>query len=268
MARICVAIVIIWLGHLYDASAQTMVRPTDPNYAAKVKLVDEFFDRFNGKEITPYINKSRPDFKKQNLLSLFNMGMFKSRQDPLYIEADSLIERVLKDSISLNYRDSLWFAKAKCLAIINGKETELTVWLNVEKRTEDMSKWVIARAEGEVLKMIPPKTNHDMMLLPNDHETNFISLHRMTKDTPKQSMRFARKDFCIDETSVFFTLVSMGCLRIEYVTDLQFVFYQVPGYRFAISYYEREKANCGWLISSFQRINENDKEEFISKMHQ
>ena len=268
MARICVVIVIIWLGHLYDASAQTMVKPTDPNYAAKVKLVDEFFDRFNGKEITPYINKNQPDFKKQNLLSLFNIGMFKSRQDPLYIEADSLIGQILEDSISLNYRDSLWFAKAKCLATINGKETELTVWLNVEKRTEDMSKWVIARAEGEALKMIPPKTKYDMMLLPNDHETNFISLHRMTKDTPKQSMRFARKDFSIDKTSVFFTLVSMGLLKIEFVTDLQFVFYQVPGYRFAISYYEREKANCGWLISSFERISEKDKDEFISKMHE
>ena len=234
MTSLFVTMVILWLGHLCDASAQTMVRPTDPNYASKVKLVDEFFDRFNGKEITPYIDKNKPDYKKQNLLSLFNIGMFKSRQDPLYIEADSLIGKVLRDSICLDY---------------------------------DMSKWVIARAEGEVLKMIPPKTKHNMMLLPNDHETNFISLHRMTKDTPRQSMRFARKDFTIDETSVFFTLVSMGLLKIEFVTDLQFVFYQVPGYRFSISYYEREKANCGWLISSFERISEREKDEFISKMH-
>ena len=131
-----------------------------------------------------------------------------------------------------------------------------------------MSKWGIAKAEGETLKMIPPKTKYNMMLLPNDHETNFISLHRMTKDTPKQSMRFARKDFAIDETSVFFTLISMGLLKIEFVIDLQFVFYQVPGYKFAISYYEREKANCGWLISSFERISEKEKEEFISKMHE
>lgn len=268
MTRFLMIISILWLGHLVDASAQTMTRPTDPNYAAKVKLVDEFFDRFNGKEITPYIDKSKANYMKQNLLSLFNIGMFKSRQDPIYIEADSLITKVLKDSIRLNYRDSIWFAKAKCLAIINGKETELTVWLNVEKRTEDMSKWVIARAEGEALKMIPPKTKYDMMLLPNDHETNFLSLHRMTKDTPKQSMRFARKDFSIDETSVFFTLVSMGLLKIEFVTDLQFVFYQVPGYKFVIRYYEREKANCGWLISSFERISEKEKEEFISKMHE
>jgi len=266
MTRILVAIFVMWLGHLVGASAQTIVRPTDPNYAAKVKLVDEFFDRFNGKEITPYIDKRKLDFKKQNLLSLFNIGMFKSRQDPLYIEADTLIEKVLNDSIRLNYKDSLWFAKAKCLAVMNGKETELTVWLNVEKRSEDMSKWVIARVEGEVLKLNPPKTKYNMMLLPDDHETNFISLHRMTKDTPKQSVRFARKDFSLDETSVFFTLVSMGLLKIEFVTDLQFVFYQIPGYRFAISYYEREKANCGWLISSFGRIK-REKDEFISKMH-
>ena len=268
MKRVIAALTVLWLGHLSDVSAQTMVRPVDPNYGAKVKLVDEFFDRFNGKEITPYINKNQPDYMKQNLLSLFNIGMFKSRKDPLYVKADSLIDFIFADSIRLNYTDSLWFAKARCLATFNNKETELTIWLNVEKRTEDMSKWVIARAEGEVLKMIPPKTKHDFMLLPNDHETNFISLHRMTKDTPKQSLRFVRKDFSIDETSVFFALINMGQLRIEFVTDLQFIFYQVPGYRFSISYYEREKQNCGWLISSFEKVSESDKEEFISKMHE
>lgn len=256
------------LGHYINVSAQTLVKPVDPNYGAKVKLVDEFFDRFNGKEITPYINKDQDNCQKQNLLSLFNIGMFKSKKDPLYLKANSLIDKILDDSIQIGYTDSLWFAKAKCLAIYNGKKTELTVWLNVEKRTEDMSKWVIARAEGDILQINPPKTKHDMMLLPNDHETNFISLHRMTKDTPKQSMRFARKDFVVDETSVFFTLVSLGLLKIEYVTDLQFEFYQVPGYKFAISYYEREKQNCGWLISSFEQISDKDKENFILKMHE
>ena len=266
--RVFVFIICLELGHLCGASAQTMVNPIDPNYGAKVKLVDEFFDRFNGKELTPYIDKNGSDVQKQNLLSLFNIGMFKSRKDPLFLEADSLIAKIIGDSIRLNYTDSLWFAKAKCLAVVNGKETELTVWLNVEKRTEDMSKWVIARAEGEVLKMTPPKTKYDMMLLPNDHETNFISLHRMTKDTPKQSLRFARKDFAIDETSVFFTLISTGMLKIEFVSDLEFVFYQVPGYRFAINYYEREKANCGWLISSFEKVSESEKDKFISIMHE
>lgn len=263
-----IASVVFWLGLPREVSSQTMVTPIDPNYGAKVKLVDEFFDRFNGMEITPYINKSQSDYMRQNLLSLFNIGMFKSRKDPLYLEADSLIDFILADSTRLNYTDSLWFAKAKCLATIQGKETELTVWLNVEKRAKDMSKWVIARAEGESLKMTPSKTQHDFMLLPNDHETNFISLHRMTKDTPRQSLRFVRKDFFIDETSVFFALVNMGLLKIEFVTDLQFVFYQVPGYRFYISYFERDKQNCGWLISSFEKISESMKEEFISKMHE
>lgn len=267
MRKIIATFIFLWLGHLIDAPAQNLFMP-DLYYDAKVKLVDEFFDRFNCKEITPYIDNNLADYKKLNLLSLFNSGMFKSRKDPLFSEADSLAERILTDSIRLNYADSVWFAKAKCLSIMNGKETELTVWLNVEKRNEDMSKWVITRAEGSVLKMTPPKTKYDMMLLPNDHEINFISLHRMTKDTPKQSMRFARNNFAIDETSVFFTLVSMGLLKIESVIDLQFVFYQVPGYRFSISYYEREKANSGWLISSFERISEKDKDFFISKMYE
>lgn len=268
MLKTFVVIICLCLGHFCDVSAQTLVRPIDPNYEAKVKLVDEFFDRFNGKEITPYIDKEHGDYQKQNLLSLFNIGMFKSRKDSLYLEADSFMNVILTDSIHLNFTDSLWFAKAKCLAVMKGKEVELIVWLKVEKRTEEMSKWVIARVEGEALKMLPPKTKYDIFLLPNDHETNFISLHRMTKDTPKQSLRFVRKDFVIDETSVFFALVGFGEIQIEYVEDLQFVFYQVPGYRFCISYYEREKQNSGWLISNFEKVSDGEKEMFVSKMRE
>lgn len=267
MRRMFVAFA-LWLGCSLNVPAQIMVMPKDPNYDAKVKLVDEFFERFNGKEITPYIDKKRADYRKLNLLSLFNIGMFKSKRDQLYLRADSLIDYILRDSIRINYADTLWFAKAKCLAKIDGRNTEIIVWLNVERRSADMWKWVIARAEGNALKMTPPETKREVMLLPTDHETNFISLHRMTNDTPKLASKFARKDFHLDETSVFFTLISLGKLKIDFVTDIEFVFFQVPGYRFYISYFEREKTNCGWLISSFERISEKDKEMFLRKMHE
>lgn len=259
MTRYLFVILIVVLGRQSHVSSQTLLKPIDKNYEAKVKLVDEFFDRFNGWEYTPYINKELPNYKKQNLLSLFNIEMFKSRNSPLYMQADSLIDFVLDNNVHLNFSDSLWFAKAQCLAKMNGQETDLTIWLNVEKRDSVMLKWVIARVEGEVLKMKPSNSKHDIILFPNDHETNFISLHRLTKDYPKQSLQVARKSFEIDETSVFFTLVNLGVLKIESVTDLEFIFLQIPGYRFRIRYFERENANCGWLISSFEKIAENDE---------
>ncbi len=263
-----IALLLALLSCLSAVRGQVMVMPKDFNHNAKVKLVDEFFERFNGQEITPYIDRSRADYRKLNLLSLFNIGMFKSRQDTLYLKADTLMDVILTDGVRIAYADSLWFARARCRAVVDGHKTDITLWLSVEPRGDGMFKWVIARAEGKALELAAPATAHETMLLPTDHETNFISLHRMTSDTPHQALNFARKDFSPDPTTVFFALVYAGKLKIESVSDLSFRFLQVPGYEFYIHYFERDKANCGWLISSFAHMSEREKQLFIQKMHE
>ena len=92
---------------------------------------------------------------------------------------------------------------------------------------------------------------------------DFMSLNRITTERDDYITYYANKKFVVDETSVFFSLVYSGLLDIEYVLDLQFVFLQVPGYKFTIKHFERETNNAGWLIDSFKKISNKEKEEYL-----
>ena len=94
--------------------------------------------------------------------------------------------------------------------------------------------------------------------MPDDHETNFMSLYRMTDETADFITDFVSKDYQMESTTIFLTWIKSGSLKIEYVKDLQFVFNQVPGYEFTIKYISRENLNAGWLINSFTKITKKD----------
>lgn len=236
-------------------------------YKTRVKLVDEFFDRFNGKEFRPDIKSTSDDAKLKNLLVLFNAGMFKSMEDTAFLEAKTFAEKVLQDSVKLHYQDSTWIAKATCHGKLKGKAVDFTLYLNVENRRGKMFKWVIAKAEGSIFNLTPSLQKESIMLMPDDHETNFMSLHRITTEKDNYILNYKQKYFEVDPTTVFYAYVYTGVLDIEYVKPLEFVFLQVPGYRFTISHFERENFNAGWLINSLEKITDEEKTEFLNYIY-
>lgn len=236
-------------------------------YDSRIKLVDEFFDRFNGKEGHPNISKADKDYRKKNLMFVFNGKMFKSKKDVKFKELQNFIDTVIEKKISINYSDTAWFAKAVCHGKLKGKDVDFTLYLNVEHRKADMYKWVIAKAEGDAFNLKPSLKSDRIMLMPDDHETNFMSLHRITTEKDDLISCYTQKNYMLDETSVFLSDVYNGLLDIEYVKDLQFVFCQVPGYVFRIKFIERDTTNAGWLITSFDKVAENEKEKFLDYLY-
>lgn len=228
-------------------------------YNYRIKLVDEFFERFNGKRFRPDIDINSDDAKLKNLLVLFNAKMFKSLEDSAFIEAKSFAKKILQDSITIHYHDSTWIAKAVCHGTLKGKSVEFILYLNVENRRGNLYKWVISKAEGNIFELTPSLQKETIMLLPDDHETNFMSLRRITTEKDDYILNYKQKSFHVDQTTVFFTLVNTGLLNIEYVKSLDFIFFQVPGYTFSISHFEREKNNAGWLISTLEKKTEEEK---------
>ena len=239
----------------------------DGLYNSRIKLVDEFFDRFNGKEGHPDISRKDKDYRKKNLMFVFNGRMFNSKEDAKFKELQNFINTVIEKNISINYSDTTWFAKAVCHGKLKGKEVDFTLYLNVEHRKEDMYKWVIAKAEGDIFKLKPSFKSEKIMLMPDDHETNFMSLHRITTEKDDLISCYMQKDYPLDETSVFLSDVYNGLLDIDYVKDLQFVFYQVPNYVFRIKFIERETNNTGWLITDFDKVSEAEKEDFLDYLY-
>lgn len=239
----------------------------DDLYKTRVKLVDEFFDRFNGKELRPDIKTDNEDAKLKNLLVLFNGKMFKSLEDSAFVEAKTFAEKVIQDSIILHYQDSTWIAKASCHGKLKGKAVDFTLYLNVENRRGKMYKWVIAKADGSIFHLTPSLQKESIMLMPDDHETNFMSLHRITTEKDDYILNYKQKYFNVDPTTVFYAYVYAGVLDIEYVKPLEFIFYQVPGYKFTISHFERENYNAGWLINSLEKVTDEDKIEFLNYIY-
>ncbi len=240
----------------------------DEQYGARVKLVDEFFDRFNGLEDRPDIDKNDPDYHFKRLLVLFNGKMFTSFTDSTFIAAKEFIETINKDSVKLNYADKQWYANATCHGKFKGKDVVFTLYLTVEHRKSNMYKWVISKAEGDIFSLSPSKKSEKIMMMPDDHETNFLSLHRITNENDDLISNYTRKNHSVDETSVFLSYVYNGLLNIDYVSDLNFTFLQVPGYEFSIKEFEREGYNVGWLICSFNKLTEKQKKDKIKLVYE
>lgn len=229
----------------------------------RIGLLDEFLERFNGEAIHPEISVTSVDGRKKNLMALLDFAQFTSKEDTLFKEASKMMDIVLRDSIRINFSDTTWVAIAHCKGTMGNKNVKFDLFLTVQHRKLDMYKWVINKADGELFSVAPKNDNERIMLDPDSHETNFISLRRATREQPQNINKFMSKSFDYDATSVFTYLVYSGKLKIDYVEDLEFVFTQIPEYIFHVKYFERESQNSGWLIHSFYKSSSSEKATFL-----
>ena len=95
--------------------------------------------------------------------------------------------------------------------------------------------------------------------MPNDNEQFFMSVRKTTTETYKFIDDYVVKGYKADALSTFLALVRNNILKIDAVTDVEFVFMQVPGYTFSVKYFERESKNSGWLIDSFSKCDKDGK---------
>lgn len=237
-----------------------------PMYEARVKLLDEFYARFNGKEQRKGVDVKYTD-RKSNIMMLLDFSRFKSREDSAFIFAEAFAGDVIRDSIMVNYTDSCWFAKVKCHGVLAKKGVDFLLYLSIEKRGKDMYKWVISDVEGNIFSTSRSIDHRELFLHPNDHEQSFVSLVRTTEETSRYIDDFVKDGYECDALSIFLTLVRCGQLKIDYVSDVEFVYLQVPEYIFSVKHFERETMNAGWLISSIEKCNEAKKTKLLSRLH-
>lgn len=186
---------------------------------------------------------------------------------PKMLVADTMMQQVIDKNISLHYNDSLWVAKVKCKGKYKGKDTTFNLYLKVEQRDKDMYKWVIQKAEGKLFSLAPKVENERIMLMPDEHETRFTSLHRVTTDYQECVTNFADKHYQVDPTTVFYTMVQTGLLKIEFIDDVKFTFLQIPDYAFSIRYFDREGNNSGWLIDNIWKMSVDEKKQYIANIY-
>lgn len=264
--KTCALTFLLVCAGIINASAQTGMFDilNREQYKAKVKLVDEFFARFNGEELRNDLGADYSN-RESGVLLLFDIAKFKSKNDSGFVAARTFAHDAVQSGAKLNFEDNSWFAKIKCHGKLGQTKVTFNMVLCVEERDSGMYRWAISDVEGEIFNNSRDKSHKELFIMPNDNEQFFMSVRKTTTESYRFIDDYVKHSYHADALSTFLALVRSNQLKIDAVTDVEFFFMQVPEYVFTIKYFERENKNAGWLIDSCCKMSKMEKEQIIKK---
>ena len=240
---------------------------------AETKQVNQFFRRFNGEEDKKG-NRYYPKDKKYR-----NRQLRKNYLINLFDEGNNGISRALKkDFITLaideenpcylDFHGVDWFAEVHTVFLRRGKEVPVTLFMELEEENEGY-KWVISQVTADhLLQDFPEDTGEQKKFLhPLSHELGFMNL-RKALENKEEVDQYLVKDFQPDQLTLFLQEMKEGVLRFKTTKSIRFHFFQMGGWYFEVSHFNRSGYNRGWLISNLVALNDpvNDRaalESFI-----
>jgi len=239
------------------------------------KQVNQFFRRFNGEEdikgerYYPEDKEYRnPVLRKKYLENLFNnensyltpglkaefLGHLLDKEDPVFLE----------------FHSGNWFAEVTTTFNFQGTERFLTLFLQLEKDTVG-SKWVITNVYFEPFARIfadqdSLRFSGQKFLHPMSHELDFMNLVR-TFDNKSSLEQYLAWKYHPDFLTLFIYEFKKGNLQFKTVTKVKFHFFQVDGWYFELSDFNRQGYNTGWLISTLMKINIDEKDVLLKYIY-
>ncbi len=242
---------------------------------SSTKQVNQFFRRFNGEEDTQgdrYYPEDKdyhnPALRKKYLENLFD-------NDNSYLTPAlkaEFIDRVLdkKDPVFLEFHGGNWFAEVTATFKYQGSEQFLTLYLQLQEDTVG-SKWVISNIYFEPFARL--FENQDSLrqagqkfLHPLSHEIDFMNLVRTFADKSSLEQYLAWK-YHPDYLTLFVYEFKKGNLAFISITKVKFHFFQVDGWYFELSNFNRHGYNTGWLISSLMKVNKDEKDILLKYIY-
>lgn len=268
-ARIYILLMILF-PHV--ATAQTIntlshaETTTDGPFMYEVKVIDEFIERFNDapgsyirKESTRLLSTDSMITRHRLLRSLFNKRQAWNNDTALFIND------VLEGQQLLSFTDSNWYALADCTFAINGKNVQVPIALHI-CRQGNAAKWMIAATgQSDIYKQpttkryTPSISSKQDFISTSSHGTNFVYLHHVFSQPGNAVYYFAPHALQWQRTQQLLALIAEGKATFKYVKTVQYLFYGINGWVFAVSYFKRQQTNSGWLISNLQRLDDVTK---------
>lgn len=237
---------------------------------AQTKQVNQFFRRFNGEED----EKGNRYYAKDRQYR--NVKLRKKYLDLLFDYDNSTISRDLKTQFAkdvvdkdkpafLDFHNNNWFAEVHTTFLMNGKSQSVVLFMELEK-AQLGTKWVISNVHADMFDSYFARdtTKVGKFLHPLSHELDFMNLRRAFDEKDSIS-QFAVKRFVPDHLSLFLYEVKKGNLKFKTVEDVKFHFFQVEGWYFELSEFNRPGYNTGWLISGLTRLNSEADKEILRK---
>lgn len=237
---------------------------------AENKQVNQFFRRFNGEEDEKgerYYPKDR-QFRNEKLRKKYIGILFDASNSGISSDLKTQFAKEVLDKekpVILNFHGGNWFSEVHTIFTMNGKEVPVTLFMELEKHRLG-TRWIISKVYADLFK---PYFQRDTVkvgkfLHPLSHELDFMNL-RKAFNNPDSAIQFASKKFVPDHLSVFLYEVKKGNLKFKTVEEVKFHFFQINGWYFELSEFNRSGYNTGWLISNLVKVKNESEKNLLRK---
>lgn len=227
----------------------------------KVKLMDEFFRRFNYE--TDYKGDAIPTrndttaldtvAKRKNLMTLFNLDKFANENKELDSISSAFLDYVIKNDKKIHYADTTWQAEAIASFTLGGKSYPIRIVLQTEHVKDVIYKWAIKDIKSTALSCLTDSIKSGVSIMPGAHGSSFITLPETINLNAKSVRSLFHKGYEPNVLTVFEYLVSTGKIKMQNVTKVIYHF-QLGDYNFTVERVEKEKSyNKGWLINDITK---------------
>ncbi|CAN5117621.1 hypothetical protein BH09BAC3_BH09BAC3_29340 [soil metagenome] len=256
---------IIFLPH--TTTAQLITDKDESKLYAQSKQVNQFFRRFNGEEDEKgnrYYQGNKQyrnaKLRKKYLTILFdasNTGMTDALKNEF---VNFLLAK--PESTVVDFHGGNWFAEVQTLFAVNAKENTVTLFMELEKDHLGY-KWTIQKAHADFFKpyFYRDTTKIGRFLHPMSHELDFMNLRKAF--LPDSISQFTVKRFVPDHLSLLLYEIKKGNMVFKSVERTKFHFFQIDGWYFEVSDFNRPGYNTGWLISNLVKLKDSSEKELL-----
>jgi hypothetical protein len=237
---------------------------------AQNKQVNQFFRRFNGEEDEKgerYYPKDR-QYRSEKLRRKYLGILFDASNSGISQDLKVQFAREVLDKDKpgiLNFHGGNWFSEVHTTFVMNGKEVPVTLFMELEKHHQG-TRWVISKVYADAFKAYFDRDTVKVgkFLHPMSHELDFMNLRKAFSNRDSVS-QFTLKKFVPDHLSVFLYEVKKGNLTFKTVNEVKFHFFQIDGWYFEVSQFNRSGYNTGWLISNLVKVKNESEKNLLRK---
>lgn len=233
---------------------------------AETKQINQFFRRFNGEEDQEgnrYYqgdkNYQSPQLREKYLKMLFD------NQNPSLSNAlkSEFVQKVNDKTkpVLLNFHGGEWFAEVNARFTYNGREENAILFLRLQEEKVG-SKWILTNAYfAPFAKLFSSDTTGGVEFLhPMSHELDFMNLRKVFQENKEKVDQFTARGYQPDYLSILLYEIKNSNLRFKTVSNVKFHFFQIDGWYFQLSKFNRPGYNRGWLISDLVKVSPKERE--------
>ena len=251
-----------------NLSAQLIDKEDESRLYAESKQVNQFFRRFNGEEDEKgnrYYPRDK-QFRNPKLRKKYLSILFDESNTGISSSLKTEFAKFILDNSStavLDFHGPNWFSEVHATFTFNGVDRPVVLFMALEK-AQLGSKWVIQRVHAPMLDpyFVRDTTKVGRFLHPMSHELDFMNLRKAFANSDSIS-QFTVKKFEPDHLSVLLYEMKKGNVRYKTVEEVKFHFFQIDGWYFEISEFNRPGYNTGWLISNLVKVNNPAEKELL-----